>query len=206
MPVEKTVRAPASRSQTKHSFMARAATDDLECPSKERWLALVVCEDELAHARALSICENLTRRFWGEIEFALSWWLFTNLECAVNAEEAAHVAMEADMIFLATQPHGDFPEKVISWIETWAKRRGDREGALVWITGDESAPSGGPRQLYLRQVAHRAGMDFLSEIPESPAPALPESPEWFANRARAMGTVMDGILKQTGSPPELVLQ
>ena len=186
--------------------MARAATTDLECPSRERWLALVVCEEELSHARALSICEHLTRKFWGDIEFTFSWWLFTNLEYAVNAEEAAHVAVEADMIFFATQPQGDFPDSVISWIGTWASRRGNRDGALVWITGDENAPGGGTRQLYLRQVAHRAGMDFLSELPESLAPVLPDSPEWFANRASAMGTVMDGILKQTGSPPGLALQ
>lgn len=166
-----------------------------------------MCEDEAAHARAQSVCGRVATQFWDEIEFKFSWWTFTSLAYSANAAEAAQAAASAEMVFFAVQSRGDLPAKVKSWIEMWVNNRADRGGALICLATDEHplAPEVSLKQLYLRQIAHRAEMDFLSDISENFAPTIPESLEWFADRADAVGPVMDDILRQTGSPPPPVL-
>lgn len=162
-----------------------------------------MCQDELCHARALSICERLVSKFWDELEFKFSWWLFTNLDYAANAAEAADVAAQAEMVLFATASTGELPERVKSWIEMWVNRRPDHGGALVCYTADEQTLSAqnSPVRGYLRQIALRGRMDFLSDIPEHLAQTIPEAPNWLSDRAGAMGPIMDGILHNTGTPP-----
>lgn len=166
-----------------------------------------MCEDEASHARAQSICERVATQFWDEIEFKFSWWTFTSLAYSANAVEAAQAAASAEMVFFAVQGRGDLPARVKSWIEMWVNTRPDRGGALICLATDERPleSEGSLKEFYLRQIAHRAEMDFLSDISEHFAPTIPESPEWFADRAAAVGPVMDDILRQTGSPPPPVL-
>lgn len=183
--------------------MTRAIEYRPDPASKERWLAVVICEDEPAHARALAICERVARQFWDEIEFKFRWWTFASLGYPANATEASHDAGSAEMVFFAAQGRGDLPARVKSWIETWANTRTDRGGALIYLAGDEDPLEAevSLKQLYLRQVAHRAEMDFLCDVPEHLAPTIPESPEWFTDRASEVGPVMDGILRQTEISP-----
>ena len=172
-------------------------------PPEAQCLGAVVCEDEVARARAGSICEHMARRFRGDIEFQFRWWLFDDLRRSVLAEEAAQAAVRAAMVFFATRHNSELPEHVKSWIESWVNARADQSGALVWLATDQD-PGGSqaaPPHPGLLHAAHRAGMDFLSDVPDYLTLALPESPQWFNDRANVLGPVMDSILRQTGSPP-----
>jgi hypothetical protein len=184
--------------------MARGIQDIGAAVSKDCWPILVVCEDELAHARALSLCERLAHRFGDEIEFRFSWWLFANLEYAVNAGEAARAASQAEMVFFVTHEREELPYNLKSWIETWVNQREPRGGALVSLTcaGKSVVECAPLKNLYLREVARRAEMDFLSNLPENLAHGIPESADWFSARASALGPVMEGILQHTGGPAE----
>jgi hypothetical protein len=164
---------------------------------------VVVCESELSHAHAVRLCKDLGGRYWNSLQFEFAWWLFRNLEFPGHAAEAAEQAAAADLVVLAVEPTGKLPDTFLSWLETWVPRRGEREGALacVYDSGSESTRDGAAKQLLLRQVARRAGMDFLLDLCRLPPRRLPDSPDWFAERAGQTGSVMEGILQVPIPPP-----
>ena len=56
--------------------------------------------------------------------------------------------------------------------------------------------------LYLRAVAHRAGMDYLTQVPEQLGRVFPESLDFYSERAAQMTDVLEEILQQH-PPPRL---
>lgn len=186
--------------------MASAKASEVATQAKETWSVVVICEDDSTRCRAMSVCDTLVKQFWGDIEFQFHWCQLPNLADEVHAHHAAQVAAEADMIVWATSPEGDFPQHVNSWIQTWLERRGRREGAFVALIGPEGdvANKGIAKHLYLREVAHKACMDFLSEIPQCIPREIPESVQWFTERAGQVSSTLDGILKRPFYPPRLV--
>jgi len=183
--------------------MASAKNSDVRPQAKEAWNVVVICEDELTHSQALSVCDRLVSGFWPEVEFQFHWWQFANLQEAINAHAAADGAVTADMIVWATHAEGDFPQYVTDWVQIWVGKRGNREGALVALVGyeHERRSEGAAKHLYLREVAHRANMDFLSEIPPFVRRAIPESAGWFNERAERVSSTLDEILSRTTPPP-----
>jgi hypothetical protein len=182
--------------------MAAAKNSSAGLQTKETWSIVVVCEDELTHSQAVSVWDRLIKQFWAEIEFDFHWCQFANLLDPSNALDAANAAARADLIVLSTHAGEELPEHVTSWIETWLDKRENREGALIALVGREQEPSTGAmaKHLYLREVAHRANMDFLSEIPTSIRRGIPESPEWFNERAGQVGSTLGDILSRTDTP------
>jgi len=183
--------------------MASAKNNEAPSQAKETWSVAVICEDELTRSRALAVCDRLVQQFWAEIEFQFHWWQFAHLREAAPAHDAANVAAAADLIVWATHPEGDFPEHVTAWIQTWLGKRGHREGALVALVGHEHDISSKriAKHLYLREVAHRANLDFLSEIPPFLRRSIPESLQWFNERAGQVSSTLDDILGRTSPPP-----
>ncbi|HLX72340.1 MAG TPA: hypothetical protein VKV04_22200, partial [Verrucomicrobiae bacterium] len=60
------------------------------------------------------------------------------------------------------------------------------------------------REIYLRHIAHRAGMDFLSHAAPTAAKAIPDSLDSFSKRAGQMTSVLDNILHtRPRTPPAL---
>ena len=173
----------------------------------QEWAVVVACESELSHGHAVRLCKDLSGRYWNSIQFEFSWWLFRNLEFPGNAAEAAEQAVAADLVMLALEPTGRFSEAFLVWLETWVPQRREREGALVCVygAGSELTRDGVAKQLYLRQVARRAGMDFLSDLSRLTPRPMPDSPEWFTQRAGQTGSVMEGILQVRIPPPTLPL-
>ena len=163
---------------------------------------VILGEDDLAHARAMALCDRLAKQFWGDVEFECKGWLFARLASPESAFEAARAAAVAGLVIFAVRPENELPEHVQSWIEMWVGKRLEREGALISLVGEGAAPAheAAPKQMYLRQVARRAKMDFLSDVSQVLPHTMPESHEWFLTRAGSLGAVMDGILKQTGTP------
>lgn len=172
---------------------------------KKRLSVLVAYEGEKGREAAVSFCDALIARFWAQCTFQPDWYSFEALSLPDPSREAAKKARSADVLVFATGPADDVPWAVKGWIESWLSRRGEREGSLVCLSDlpgvTPSAPTAA--QSFLRQVAHRAGMDYLTHLPEGTADLCPESVDSCAERANLVTSVLHGILHQPTPPPEV---
>jgi hypothetical protein len=173
-----------------------------DCKMKTKWSVLAVYENGDARQLAVQFCDSLVQRFWSEFGFDLGWCDWSELEQPVSARDSGKRAQEADLIVVAPS-RGTIPSSVKSWLELALKQRGDREGVLVGLAGPEGeicASAGGP-QAYLRKLAHDAGMDFLTTVPECLPAKVPESADAYTQRATQVTSLLDSILRYTPLPP-----
>ena len=168
---------------------------------KAKWTTVVIYEDAATRDTAIGFCDQLVERFWGDCEFDLEWCSVGELEPGPRAGEVADKAVDADLIVFAIQPEEVVPAELKVWVESWVERRGDREGKIIGLL-DPSGVRGGTvnRYVYLREAAHRSGMDYLTQISESLASATPESPDAYTERAVQVTHVLDDILQQPVPP------
>jgi hypothetical protein len=152
----------------------------------------VVYENALARQRAVEFCDDLIKRVWSQDTFDVGWWSFSELEETEAARKASETASEAEVVIFAVHSDGELSPEVTAWIESWLQQRGDREGALVGLT--ESGAEKSPKHIYLRGVAHRGCMDYLTEMPCSTVESIPDSLEYCAERARQVTGVLQEIL------------
>ncbi len=171
---------------------------------KALWSVVVAYEDTGMREEAVAFCDDLVERFWTQCSFEISWWPFTLFQEDPASMEATQKAAEADLIILATRPEGELSAPVQMWIESWLRLRGDREGALVGLLepGADWSRRTNPKQAYLRNVAHRAGMDYLTEVPQNMSRGFPESLDSYTERADQVTSLLDEILR-TQPPPRL---
>jgi hypothetical protein len=59
------------------------------------------------------------------------------------------------------------------------------------------------KQYYLRQLAHGSAMDYLTQVPQSISRSIPESLDFYTQRAGQVTHVLDEILHQQPLPPVL---
>jgi hypothetical protein len=171
---------------------------------KRNWSVVIVYEDNVVREAAVKFCDHLVKRFWPGEELDVEWRSFESLEAAPSSKQATGKAAEADLIVFSTRPTGNLPSAVELWIETWLAERGEREGALVGLMERAAAPGGAiPHKcMYLRSVAHRAGMDYLTQVPQHIL-VIPDSLDSFAARAEQVTHVLDDILRKPTPPPRL---
>jgi hypothetical protein len=128
------------------------------------------------------------------------------LDQAPATNEAADRAAQADLIVFCAAPDGDFPLHIKGWVETWLRHRGDREGMLIGLMGpsEEALGGEGHKHHYLRNVAHRGAMDYLTHIPQDMA-RISDSLDSYTIRADEVTSVLDDILHQQMPPPTLLV-
>jgi len=166
----------------------------------------VVYEDSQCRDEAMKFCDILVQRFWITYGFEISWSSFSELQqpivCANSAEKAARAAL----IVFATRPQGKLPIDVVLWIQKWSSKRAEREGALVGLL-DPGALNGmtDEKHLYLRNVAHHAGMDYLTKMPENISRGIPDSLDSYSQRAQRVTSVLSEILRKQPVPPQPAL-
>jgi hypothetical protein len=167
---------------------------------------VVIHESPETRSVAMAFCDCLVQRFWATFDFDPAWWAFEALNDSGTARAAAAKAADAALVLFAVTPGRPLPAEVKSWVDLWLSQRGDREGLLIGLVGVEERPSPKAAEihLYLRSVAHRAGMDYLTEVPENLAPPVPESPESCADRAREVTSLLHEILHKPPPPPPLM--
>jgi hypothetical protein len=175
---------------------------------KRAWSVVVVFEDAETRGQAVEVCDHLVQRFWTDCELAVSWWSWDLLEQPAQAQEAIQKAAEADFLIFAVGTGRDFPTPLQEWIETWLSLRGERDGALMSLFGQEAeaGEAVAERHDYLRQVAHRGGMDYLTSEPQDLSFAIPDSLDWYAARAESVTSVLDEILHTQGGPPQMPIE
>ena len=167
---------------------------------------VVVYETPAIREHAVRFCERLAQEPESATTAEMNWWSFRLIGHSVAGGDAAQKAALADVVIFAMNAAGDLPDEIKLWIETWLNKRGEREGALVGLLAQEErshevAPFS---EVYLRHIARRAGMDFLSHAAPTVAKAIPDSLDSFSERAGQMTSVLDSILRmRPGNPPVL---
>jgi hypothetical protein len=165
---------------------------------------VAVYEDPTNRERAVQFCERLMVEQKSP-DVNMDWWSFPLLGEPTLGHNAAEKAATADVVVFAMHARGDLPEVIKLWIEKWLNKRGEREGALVGLLNREDGSHEMPsfREIYLRHVARRAGMDYLSHAAPTLRRAIPNSIDSFSERAGRMTSVLDGILQNHphSSPP-----
>ena len=156
----------------------------------------VVYEDAEARKKVVDFCDRLAKRFWGQFEFEVSWSSFDSLQDENAASEAAKKALDADFVVFGIRLGERIPQHLKQWVEIWLEHRGEHEGALVTVPSTKNLPEfeASPMSLYLRGVAHRAGMDYLTEVSQGLSHHIPESPESCAARAQQVTSLLTEIL------------
>ena len=174
--------------------------------TKATWSVVVVYENPTTQSRAVGFCDELVGRFWKDLQFDMDWWSFDHLATVDSAREAAEKAARADLIIFAASPEGDFPLAVKAWMQVWLSQRGDREGKLVALLDPRGSAKGkeGHKHQHLRNAAHHAAMDYLTEVPEDISLAISESLDAYTERAGHVTSLLDDILRRQPQPPTLL--
>jgi len=157
----------------------------------------VVYQNAEAQQSAIRFCDGLVSRFWEQFEFEISWWSLKQLEAQDSGKEAAKKAGTADVVIFATEGSHRVSSSFERWVELWLHEREEREGVLVNLFSSSGAKDLTTSQvsLHLRSLAHRAGMDYLTEMPEGLSHPIPESVDSCAERAQQVTTLLHEILR-----------
>jgi hypothetical protein len=129
--------------------------------------AVVVYEDLATRDRAAAICDDLVRQFWPDIRFQFDWWRVSFFEDDGFADLAVQSALVADIVIFCGTPDHELHPATKRWFEKWSRQRDGRDGALVDLTETSDTSNGGGelKKLYLRDVASRALMDYITKPP-----------------------------------------
>ena len=172
---------------------------------KATWSVVILFEDAQTREKAVKFCDELVQRFWTHCEFSMTWMSFSALVDANAARDAHAKASGADVIVIATRPEGPVPVVVTDWVERCLANRTDREGTLAGLIDTSVILTGwaAEKHAWLRSVAHRAGMDYLTDVPPEINRPIPDSLESFSERAQKITSVLDEILRKPIHPPSL---
>jgi len=176
-----------------------------ETGGRPSWPVAAIYEDAETRKAATEFCDALARRYWSEYDFDLSWWTLAQLKEKAFDTEITAKAAAANVIIFALRPQGDLSVELKSWIEAWLSRRGEREGVLVGLNDPGAGLSGtmSDKFVFLRNAAHRYGMDYLTEVPQNMARSFPDSFESYTKRAESISSVLEEILHRQLPPPLL---
>ena len=169
---------------------------------------VVLHEDGRTRQEAVRFCDHLVRHFWATSQFDVNWWSLSQLEQQPSVSgQAVEKAAAADLILFALEPDGTLTPEMLAWIENWINQRSEREGALVALMDPAAEPSGRSTEkyMYLRQAAHRAGMDYLTHLPADLPHSIPDSLEYCSERAGQITSVLDEILRRAAPLPQQAL-
>jgi hypothetical protein len=155
---------------------------------------VVVYEDPSTREKGVEFCSRLVQRLWTQGELEVSWWPFLMLQRPPSDQEATKKAIAADLIVFAARPEGKLSPEFRAWVESWLYQRGEHEGVMVDLIGPGAEAE--DKHVYFRNVAHRGGMDYLTEDTEDFTWAIPDSPDSYCERAQQVTGVLEDILRR----------
>lgn len=158
---------------------------------KSKYVVLTLFENEAARKAAEEFCKELAARHWQQYDLELTFVELNELSRPASKRKASALVSSADMAIFAISDR-PLSQQQHAWAESALARRGDKEGFLVML-GDCRF---GRNELLLRNLAHHAGMDFITEVPPSLAASLPESPEPYTDRAHEVSDLLADILRR----------
>jgi len=173
---------------------------------KERCEVLIIYEDAITRAEAVRFCDSLVQKFWAKNNFQIEWCPFSDLQSKASAFRHAETAATAHILIFALRPEGGLPWDLHTWTESWLNLRGEREGTVIGLLDTIASGESGGTYCFLRQTAHRAGMDYLTQMPNSILHPISDSLDSYTQRAVEVTSVLDGILHEHGKPSRLGLE
>ncbi len=134
----------------------------------KRFAVSAVHEDSATGARTEEFCQTLSRYLGGRCVINKELWLLTELRTAQLRTIAAGEAAAADLVIVSVHHAETLPEEVRSWIELWLKQRSSRPAVLLALFDPLYLGTSSSIQAYLREVAKRGNMEFVSRSEEKP--------------------------------------
>lgn len=115
----------------------------------------------------LDAYEMICRQLQPEFRVEESWWNFHALAHPSLRDVTVADAARADIILIALHNATDPLWMLRAWVDAWSNRRETEEGALVLLlpTQSEEASNSGSIEVYLREAARIAPMDFFVNAP-----------------------------------------
>lgn len=115
----------------------------------------------------LDAYEMICRQLQPEFRVEESWWNLHALAHPSLRDVTVADAARADIILIALHNATDPLWMLRAWVDAWTNRRETEEGALVLLlpTPSEEASNSGSIEVYLREAARSAAMDFFVNAP-----------------------------------------
>ncbi len=133
---------------------------------------VVLCENALARAQAVHVCEHLLAQFGEDLDFEFGWWKLSRLAESPLAERIRQAAAAADIVIFCVRG-GELPAAAATWLDSWAASGAQSEGVLACASTEWPHRCSDNTLSRLQQAAQRLGMDFIRFTPaESPAARL----------------------------------
>ena len=157
----------------------------------ERCTVVVIYDDVMTRARALSACDCLVNQIWESVELDFHWWRTDFLADPYMADAAAQYSLAADFLIVCSRPAEKVSSTLVNWFESWIGKRNGREGAFIDLTTAKHAANHSHslgRHDLLRDIARRGSFDYLSVVEPSLSektagqPAPPNPPRPIDNR------------------------
>ncbi|HEX5218442.1 MAG TPA: hypothetical protein VFZ59_02655 [Verrucomicrobiae bacterium] len=159
-------------------------------PEKEnRSTVVVIYDDPITRARALTACDYLVGELWENVELDFHWWRTDFLDDANMSRAAAKYAIDADFLIICSSGAEHRSRTLEAWLESWIQQRDKNEGALIDLS---LLPDSTHRlQSVLREIAERGKFDYLASSESSRsnrstgklASVLPASTERLIDRS-----------------------
>jgi len=167
--------------------------------NKASRLVVATYEDELTRKAALRFLDSLVAEFWSRCDFVVEWFSFDSVGGAELNQDTVQKAVDADLIVFAAHPEGELPAGVVRWMQAWCDQRKDREGSVIGLLDPAKEGSAqANRYTWLRSMAHKAGMDYLTQAPQQIG-FMPETADPFLQRASASSSTLEEILEASKS-------
>jgi hypothetical protein len=130
-----------------------------QSPTKKTFKVIIAYQTLDDGIRAVS----MANRLGAQCEMTMDVWKWSILQHKDASAVASQTARDADMIIIASQSNGNVPTHLMTWIESWMESQSGKGSALVALLGPKSEFPGEPcpLRIYLRDVAEKAGMDFI---------------------------------------------
>jgi hypothetical protein len=167
---------------------------------KERCEVLIIYEDAIRRAEAVRFCDSLVEKFWSKNNFQIEWCPVAELQSKASADKHAEIAATAHILIFSLRPEAGLAQDLQMWAESWLNLRGEREGTVIGLLDTTATGELGGAYSFLRQTAHRAGMDYLTQIPDSILHSISDSLDSYRQREVEVTRVLDDILHEHGKP------
>ena len=174
---------------------AHIADTALTCVD-ERFLAIILHEDEVTLERVERICEHLVGEF-EDTPFDCYLIRFDELSDLRLAQVAAALASQADLVVFSAHAGRELPDATKNWIETWLPTKNLSDSALAALVGLPEDEQKGitPIHVYLREIAARGHMQFLSQVITAPGEVETFTRERLLERRETITPTLRNLLQ-----------
>lgn len=152
--------------QVQH-FMDETNLDPDSTDTKQALCVGIAYNDVAVGKRAMRVLADLGKGLGEDIEFQPLPWSFDLLADMDWREVAAHDAVKADILIIATSSTNPLPSAVERWAKATISQKRGTAAAVVALFGSDENPdgAGSSRLEAIRTAAQRAGLAFFAPAP-----------------------------------------